>query len=59
MSGAACVKPWDNIGERLSAGISCKKLKLLETAKTILTERQVGAVSSTWLKPVVSTAQIG
>jgi 5-methylcytosine-specific restriction endonuclease McrA len=45
-------------GDKLSAGISCKKLKLLERAKTILTERQVGAVSSTWLKPVVSTAQM-
>lgn len=41
-------------GTLISASVSCKKLKLIETAKHYITERR--AVSSPWLKPGVSTA---
>ena len=41
-------------GTLISASVSCKKLKLVETAKHYITERR--AVSSPWLKPGVSTA---
>lgn len=43
-------------GRKISAGISYKKIKLLETRKTILIDRR-NAVSSPWLKPGVSTAK--
>jgi N6-L-threonylcarbamoyladenine synthase len=52
LSGSFDIRTLD--GERLSAGISCKKLRRLECRKTILNERRGN--SSPCLKAVVSVA---
>ncbi|MDR0999488.1 MAG: hypothetical protein LBL96_01585 [Clostridiales bacterium] len=51
-SGSFDIRTLD--GQRLSAGISCKKLKLLESRNAILTERK--GDSSQYLKVGVSVA---
>lgn len=53
-SGSFDIRKLD--GTKLSAGVLYKKLKPLEKRKTILTEKEVCATSSPWLKTGVSVA---
>jgi hypothetical protein len=55
-SGSFDIRQLD--GQKISAGLSYKKLKLVERRKTILIERQVNATSSPCLKAGVSVAQV-